>query len=151
MADAVIIIEGKVDSGTLHTARFARKMNIPVWAIPGDPDNPQAGAANLLLQEGEAKALINKEFFLSTLNIKPKIIEKIIPSINPSKQCVSAPELDRTDPLINQFIQQNGRVTLDLLCDQLQKPVSELHKELLELELFGKIRKEGSEFVLLVF
>lgn len=151
IADAVIIVEGKIDSGTLHTARFARKMNIPVWAIPGDPDNPQAGAANLLLQEGEAKALINRDFLLNSLNIKPLISEQTKQEIRPKETSRKHLALDCSDPIMNQFAQQNGRVTMDFLCDQLQKPVPELLKELLELELIGKIRKEGSEFVLITF
>ena len=51
LADAVVIIEGRLNSGTLHTARFAQEMNIPVWTIPGDPENELASAGNFLLEQ----------------------------------------------------------------------------------------------------
>ena len=148
LADAILIVEGKLDSGTLHTARFARKIGVPVWVIPGDPDNPLAGAANLLLQEGEAKALIQPEHLLKSLGIltvKPKINTPIfVADKKPEIKIATGPHAD----LISLFMKEGGRITLDFLCDQMGKPISLLQKDLLELELLGTIRKDGSEFVL---
>lgn len=148
LADAILIVEGKLDSGTLHTARFARKIGVPVWVIPGDPDNPLAGAANLLLQEGEAKALIEPENLLKSLGIsavKAKINAPIFPETKKVEiKAITGPHAD----LITLFTQAGGRITLDFLCDQMGKPISLLQKDLLELELLGTIRKDGSEFVL---
>ncbi len=148
LADAILIVEGKLDSGTLHTARFARKIGVPVWVIPGDPDNPLAGAANLLLQEGEAKALIKPEHLLKSLGIsavKAKINAPIFPETKKVEiKAITGPHAD----LITLFTQAGGRITLDFLCDQMGKPISLLQKDLLELELLGTIRKDGSEFVL---
>jgi DNA processing protein len=148
LADAILIVEGKLDSGTLHTARFARRIGVPVWVIPGDPDNPLAGAANLLLQEGEAKAFIQPEHLLKNLGvsaIKSKIDAQIF---HETKKIEIKTITGMYTDLITIFSENGGRTTLDFLCDQIGKPISLLQKDLLELELLGTIRKDGAEFVL---
>lgn len=135
LSDAILIIEGTLNSGTLHTARYAQKIGVPVWAIPGDPDNPLASAANFLLQSQSARALFNLEALFESLGLQ-------------QKQGLPAEALAQAGFLWPTFKQYGGRVTLDLLCDTLNMPVSQIQSDLLELELMGAIQREGSEFVL---
>lgn len=129
LSDAILIIEGTLNSGTLHTARYAQKIGVPVWAIPGDPDNPRASAANFLLQSQSARALFNLEALFESLGLKP------------------GAAIAGEGPLWPIFKQYGGRVTLDLLCDTLHVPVSQIQSDLLELELMGTICREGAEFI----
>ena len=129
LSDAILIIEGTLNSGTLHTARYASKIGVPVWAVPGDPDNPLASAANFLLQAGEARALFNLEALLESLDLEIGVTA------------------ESEEPLWPIFKQHGGRVTLDLLCDTLNVPVSQIQSDLLELELMGTIRREGAELI----
>lgn len=133
LSDAILIIEGTLNSGTLHTARYAQKIGVPVWAIPGDPDNPRASAANFLLQSQSARALFNLEALLESLGLKQNM--------------AAASETQHDSRLHPVFKQHNGRVTLDLLCDTLHVPVSQIQSDLLELELMGTIYREGAEFI----
>lgn len=133
LVDAVLIIEGTLNSGTLHTARYAQKMGVPIWVIPGDPENHLAEAANLLLHSGDARPLLGLKALGETLDLRP----------------VADPPLEKGGQggFFNIFKQNGGRVTLDLLCDTLKVPISQIQSDLLELELTGTIQREGAEFV----
>lgn len=133
LSDAILIVEGTLNSGTLHTARYAQKIGVPVWAVPGDPENPLASAANYLLQNKEARALFNLEALIQSLGL----VQREQLSLNLGEQ----------EPFYELFKQHAGRVTLDLLCDALKLPVSQIQSDLLELELTGRIVREGAELV----
>jgi DNA processing protein len=133
LSDAILIIEGTLNSGTLHTARYAQKIGVPVWAIPGDPDNPRASAANFLLQSQSARALFNLEALFESLGLRQDFSDKTQSAQDKSFWPI--------------FKQHGGRVTLDLLCDTLHVPVSQIQSDLLELELMGTIYREGAEFI----
>ncbi len=137
LADAVIIIEGTLNSGTLHTARYAQKIGIPIWAVPGDPDNQLAEASNSLLEAGDARALYRLDALLESLGL------------GTVQEAVSRQEPKDAGPLYPHFKANAGRVTLDLLCEAMKgEPVSYIQTELLQMELLGLIQREGAEFVL---
>lgn len=49
---AVVVVEGALRSGSLITARRAADQGRLVFAVPGSPLDPRAGATNLLIKEG---------------------------------------------------------------------------------------------------
>ncbi|MBL4819115.1 MAG: DNA-processing protein DprA [Deltaproteobacteria bacterium] len=156
LSDAILIIEGTLNSGTLHTARYAQKIGTPVWVIPGDPDNHLAEAANALLEQQEARALINFQTLLKSLNI---VMPSHLGALELSCQRRLASRIGQDNGLDTSmrwhdkselhtlFQQNNGRATLDLLCSSLKLPISQIQSDLLELELMGTIQREGAEFV----
>jgi DNA processing protein len=146
LADALIIIEGTLDSGTLHTARYAKQIGVPVWAVPGDPDNALNGAANLLLQEGDARALLGVETLLASLGVL-RVAPKL-EAVKAQTPLTLVPDVCEHPTLVKFLRQHAGRVTFDLLCSGLNEPAPKLQQDLLELELAGTIRREGTEFVL---
>jgi DNA processing protein len=54
LADAVIIPEAAVRSGSLHTVRFAQELQLPVGAVPGPITSQLSEGTNKLLSEGGA-------------------------------------------------------------------------------------------------
>ena len=52
MSVAVVVVEGALRSGSLITARRAADQGRLVFAVPGSPLDPRAGATNLLIKEG---------------------------------------------------------------------------------------------------
>ncbi|MBH1989219.1 MAG: DNA-processing protein DprA [Myxococcaceae bacterium] len=134
LVDAVVIVEGTLNSGTLHTARYAQKIGIPVWAIPGDPDNPLASASNSLLQNQEARALFELSALVNALGLEKKSSSK--------SDC-----LEEQHPWQALFQRHQGSLTLDILCDALHLPISQIQSDLLRLELTGRISRKGAEIV----
>ena len=68
LADIVIITQADLNSGSLTSAKYAIKMNKPIYVLPhriGDSDG-----TNELLQNGDAKAIYNIDDFLKELGIK---------------------------------------------------------------------------------
>lgn len=71
LSDAIIITEAAEQSGTLHTAAFAKKQGKQVFAIPGNITSPLSKGANQLLRSGAAPAT-DPQDILSFLGITPK-------------------------------------------------------------------------------
>ena len=55
---ATVVIEGKLTSGAIITARLAREYEKAVFALPGNVDNATSEVANVLIQNG-AKLIIS--------------------------------------------------------------------------------------------
>jgi DNA processing protein len=54
---AVVVVEARVRSGSLTTARHAADQNVPVLAVPGPITAPTSGGTNLLLRDGATPLL----------------------------------------------------------------------------------------------
>lgn len=90
LADLVVIVEAGIKSGTMSTARWAQKMNKPIYAVPGSMFASSSAGANYLIEQGIAKPLTeqvlvellgNKSSSVNasdTINIKMSALEKEI-------------------------------------------------------------------------
>ncbi|GAB1367353.1 DNA-processing protein DprA [Candidatus Cloacimonadaceae bacterium] len=52
LSQAVLIIEGAIDSGAMLTAKFAKEQGKPLYALPGNINNHNAAGPNLLIRQG---------------------------------------------------------------------------------------------------
>lgn len=148
MASAVVIIEGRPNSGTLHTARYAQQMGVPVWVIPGDPSDELSQAGNALLEQGSARALVRFEYFLATLIGGRPTQQGLIFETQKTEEVVAKQELSTAqNAMMNLFKQNQGRLTVDELAEKCETTLIALQQELLMLELMGVIRKQGTEFI----
>jgi len=68
LAQAIIVIEGELKSGSLITARFALEQNREVFAVPGNITNPNAAGPNALIKQG-AHPLLSANDIFDVLNI----------------------------------------------------------------------------------
>lgn len=55
LADVVLVVEARFQSGSLITCDFALEMGIPVLAIPGQNDSELSAGPNSLIQTGRAR------------------------------------------------------------------------------------------------
>ncbi|MBQ7160218.1 MAG: DNA-processing protein DprA [Clostridia bacterium] len=58
LSNAAMVFEADANSGSLITARYARKQGRPVYALPGNAGNLTSVGTNELLTEGYAKAAV---------------------------------------------------------------------------------------------
>jgi DNA processing protein len=57
LGTATVVVQAAVKSGTLITARLARELGRPVFAIPGEVGRPSFAGSNALIASGEGRAL----------------------------------------------------------------------------------------------
>jgi DNA processing protein len=74
LAQAVIVTEGTMKSGTLITARWALEYNREVFAVPGPITTETSSAPNWLISQG-AQPLLRTEDLLERLGINPQKTE----------------------------------------------------------------------------
>ena len=72
MAQAVIVVEAALRSGSLITARFAAEQGRDVYAVPGSPMDPRAEGTNKLIKDG-ATMLTSIDELLDSLIQMPAI------------------------------------------------------------------------------
>ncbi len=60
LSKALVITEAPIKSGTLHTAKWALELGLPIGAVPGDINRESSSGTNYLISAG-ATALCNKE------------------------------------------------------------------------------------------
>ena len=66
--DGVLVIEGRIRSGSLVTARLALDQGKELWVCPGRPEDPLAEGPNQLLREQGARACRSPEDLLEDLS-----------------------------------------------------------------------------------
>jgi DNA processing protein len=52
LADATLIIEASLNSGTMSTANYTNEQNKPIYAVPGDISRPMSEGCNKLIKDG---------------------------------------------------------------------------------------------------
>ena len=133
LSKAVLVIEGGERSGTLITAKIAKKMNKPILAIPGPITSTMSAAPNLLIKEG-ATIITAVNDILPKLKIKPR---KITP-----------PSLKGLSPIEKTILQIVKRepVTMDGIVRQTAEKVNKISILLTNLSLRGLINENDGQY-----
>ncbi len=134
ISEATVVIESAKKGGSLITADIANSYNRDVFAVPGRSKDIFSQGCNDLIKHNKAALLTSVkdlEYFLNwdMQHVSPKTIQK--------KLFI---ELSETEQIIYQFLQQNGKQTLDLISLHCQIPIFKTAPVLLDLELKGAVR-----------
>lgn len=146
MSEALVVIQGKKGSGTLHTASFAEKLKMPIWALPGHVHCHLSFAPNYLLQAGVARALVDVDHFVSTVTKADKPLKK--PAFAVKDRMKNLEEKQELPYLLRIIRDKNNAISFDELVAITGRSFTDLQKELLDLELLGCLKKRGAQFVL---
>lgn len=65
LSEGLLITEAAVNSGSLHTARFALELGIPVLAVPGPITSPTSEGTNNLIKAGAIPVTSVEDIFLA--------------------------------------------------------------------------------------
>lgn len=87
LSDAVLITEATINSGTLHTARFAQEQGRKVFAVPGNITSPTSAGTNHLIQNGATLA-IHTQDLLRAFGIAISYTQNIIQVENENEQII---------------------------------------------------------------
>lgn len=134
LAERVVVVEARLRSGSLVTARHAADQGVDVWAVPGPIDAPTSAGPNRLLYDG-AWVLSRVEDLLESLGVG-----EASPAASARAAGASAP----TSPEIRAVRQAlaEGPLGRDALGRRLGLAPDALAPVLLELELAGALAED---------
>lgn len=159
LADAVVVVEGALDSGTRHTAQAAATLGIPVFAWPCDVERAGAAMPNQLLAEGRAWPL-PADARQAAARILGLPVPEPVPEPVPMQSAAPAPagpprhaaapqeQAGPDAPLLAALRSSGGRLLLDEAARALDLPAGALLAQVAELELCGAVRREGAAVLL---
>ncbi len=130
IADALLITEAAIDSGTMHTARFALEQGKDVLAVPGNVTSPTSAGTNNMIRQGAVPAISVQDVF-DLLGITPQPVKPAVQGGNSEEQCI-----------------------LDLLAEDIQGgnellarsglPIEQFNQTFTMMEITGKVRSLGA-------
>ncbi len=136
LSDAVIVIEGDLQSGAMITARFAIKQDKPLFALPGPIDSIQSNGPNILIKSKVAELLTSVDDILEKIGESRQIKfdledknEKVSGLSEKEKQVYSALSSEPKN--------------FDVLSYELEMEIQDLLKLLSMLELKSIIEKSS--------
>ncbi|OCX51526.1 DNA protecting protein DprA [Mucilaginibacter sp. PPCGB 2223] len=136
IADATVVIEANIKSGTLITAEIANSYNRDVFAFPGRVNDEFSEGCNFLIRNNKAALLTSGADLAYILGWEKVSDDK------PAKAQLALPiDLPAGERIIFEAIQQNaGALGIDDLAIRTALPLSQLAMNLLNLEMQGYIR-----------
>lgn len=135
MADAVVVIETGVKGGSVITAMLANDYNRDVFAFPGRSIDERSAGCNRLIKINRASLIDCAEDFIQLMGWQHETINE--------KKAVQAQlfvELSPTEEKIITALQSRGKLAMDVLALELDKPISQISTLLLTLEFKGLIK-----------
>ncbi len=133
LSDAVIVTEAAERSGSLNTASHARRMNIPIFAVPGPITAPMSKGTNYLLKNG-ARAVTEANDVLKTLSI----------STDTKQLALDLTGSNPTETQILKLLHMRQHTTSELQIE-LSIPITDLQVNLSMLEIAGKVHNSETD------
>jgi len=127
LAQATVVLEGALKSGSLITARAANDFGRSVWAVPGDVFQANSAGCNELIFQGEATPLTQAQYLLENLKLDNAIT---LHEINLS---------DEEKELVKKLRRQSEWWIDDFLAESKQA-MPEIMASLVQLELKGVLK-----------
>ncbi len=141
MSQAVCVIQAPEKSGTMNTVKLATEQSKDVYAVPGNPLNPQNAGPNLLIDKGVKIALspqtIIEDVLRSHPNIEVKQFLAQTPTTAPPKEIPNlSPEEQKILSLVN-----TTHTHIDEISRELNIHISSLNSILTMMEIRGLIKQ----------
>jgi len=134
LALGVVVVEAKLRSGSLVTARLALEQGREVFAVPGSPLDPRAAGPNSLLKQGAILVENAGDIVAGLGHADPAPPPVIAPPPADASTLSAAHEMVTKSLTVT-------AVTVDEILRQCQLSPSTLSLVLLELELAGRLER----------
>jgi DNA processing protein len=133
MADATIVVESPLDSGSLITAELANAYNRDVFAFPGRSTDIYSQGCNKLIKSNKANLIEGIE------DIEYLLGWDIANQSKPVQTSLFS-ELNKDEQLIYNLLQEHKELYIDQICALSAMPVSAVSVLMVNLEFAGLIR-----------
>jgi DNA processing protein len=109
LADAVVVVQAPARSGALSTARWASRLERPLYAVPGAPWDPRAAGTVRLLAAG-ARPCVDAAAILAALDREPAEEGELPPRPPlPAELASVAAALDARPTHVDELVARTGR------------------------------------------
>lgn len=156
LAQAVLVVEAALESGSLITARLAGEMGREVMAIPGSIDNPHSKGCHKLIKEGAKLVECLDDILIECPELLQKSMESSasaqLPTKLSTKKRANVSRENKQPALVEmpqQTVTVEGNSLLammgydpihpDLLAEKCKLATDEIYAQLTELELDGVV------------
>jgi len=136
LSDMVVVVEAGVKSGSLNSASWARRLNKPVFALPGSIFSATSEGSNLLIAEGQAMSLT-----LERLSESLHKSEQHLYSLK-GRQNRQKPQLSNSESTLIALLTLEGPQSVNELARKLGKPVAEVSSMLTTLFLRNVVEED---------
>ncbi|GIV26549.1 MAG: DNA processing protein DprA [Bacteroidia bacterium] len=134
LSDAVVVVESKVEGGSMITASIANSYNKDVFAFPGRANDLYSSGCNALIKLNKAQMIESADDFLYFMNwVKD---DKKAQNTTPSLPIALSPEQEK---IIN-LLREKNKLHIDEISYYSELPGSQLSMILLEMEMNNWIR-----------
>ena len=132
-----LVISAGEKSGTLITAKYAKKQRKPVFALPYPPENPYGKGCNALIKDGAFLTETANDIFLKT-------------GKKTTSERAEKPTLSGNEKLVYEILQKENEANLSLLSEQTGIPAYLLAGTVTSLEVKGLIVKTGGNHIAII-
>ncbi len=144
LADCTIVVESAEKGGSLITAGIASSYYRDVFALPGRANDTYSKGCNKLIRNNSASLITSAEDLVSAMRWeKPNIKTN-------SRQMEFFPDITNEEQAILNYLKENNETHINVLCNALGMPMSQLMSTLIELEFKSLITTlPGAKYTLL--
>lgn len=144
LADCTLVVESAEKGGSLITAGIASSYNRDVFAVPGRINDTYSKGCNKLIRSNSASLITSASDLVAAMRWETFTSNK------DAKQMSIFQDISDEEQRIVDYLQQNNETHINVLCNTLSMPMSQLMGTLIELEFKGIIQSlPGAKYMLL--
>lgn len=144
LSDCTIVVESAEKGGSLITAGIATSYNRDVFALPGRASDPYSSGCNKLIRNNTASLITSVQDLVSAMRWDT------IKKENSARQIEMFPNIELEEQPIVNYLREHQETHINVLCNALAMPMSQLMSLLVELEFKGIITAlPGAKYALL--
>lgn len=128
LSDCTVVVESAEKGGSLITAGIASSYNRDVFALPGRANDTYSRGCNKLIRNNSASLITSANDLVSAMRWNTINTQK------DSRQMQIFPDITPEEQRIIDYLQQNHETHINILCNALAIPMSQLMSTLIELE-----------------
>lgn len=144
LADCTVVVESAEKGGSLITAGIASSYNRDVFALPGRANDTYSKGCNKLIRNNSASLITCAEDLVSAMRWET------LKSGNTAKQMEFFPNTTEEEQSVLNYLRENNETHINVLCNALGMPMSQLMSTLIELEFKSLVTSlPGAKYTLL--